>query len=235
MDFLELCQKAAELGRTVGRAPTAVTGQTGRQAMLVASVAEAWRLVQMAKHNWLFMKGQWTGALTIGQMTYVAGDGTGGTWNIPRFGEWIGDYRQHRPTTLYDPATGQADEGAIAQISWERWRRSYDIGVHDALRPHEYCLAPDSSFRVGPKPDKAYVARGEYRKAPQILADDDDVPDVPERFHMIIVYRALMLMAEGDVRVNGVMIARGKFAEMNGQMVRDLLPSINVRAERPMA
>lgn len=228
--FLELCSDLARESGAVGPAPAAVTGQTGRQLKAVEWIKHAWILIQNSKANWSFMRGEWSGPVVLNVMTYSSVD-----FSITRFGEWIGDYGTYRPVTLYDPAIGKADEGAISQISWERWKLSYDRGTHTANRPHEYCLAPDGTIRFGVKPNKTYTARGEYRKTAQVLAANLDVPDMPSRFHSIIVWRAIMLMADSDEAVEALTLARAKHTEMYGQMCRDLLPSFNVRGERPLA
>ena len=242
--FLELCELAVQHSNVVPRAPTTVVGQTGRMGKLVASVIYGWKAVQLAKANWLFLRGEWWGTMTIGQATYtpfqIAFENALNVDNAPRFGEWLGDYAGNRVVSIYDPAVGRQEENYLRQISWERWKRSYDIGVHDPNRPTEYCLAPDGTIRFGSKPDKAYVARGEYRKSPQVLGagtsgQDDERPDLQERYHMVIVWRAIMRMAEIDMRPGGLQAAKGNYAEMIGEMNRDLLPSFTVRSERPLA
>jgi hypothetical protein len=76
---------------------------------------------------------------------------------------------------------------------------SYDRGVHDASRPQIWAQAHDGSLCVGPKPDKAYVLRGLYRrKKAQRLLVDGDTPIMPEDFHGLIVGEALRLMARSD-------------------------------------
>jgi hypothetical protein len=226
--FLSLCADLARESGTISPAPTSVVGQTGRQAKAVSWIATAWRLIQNAHADWRFLKGEWSGALVPDQTTYSAS-----TWNIDRFAEWRGDRREgrcgvYRPTTLYDPDIGQSDEGELRQISYEEWRFSYDRGTHDAMRPIVYAIAPDETIRFGPKPDKAYVARGEYLKTAQILAANEDAPDMPARFHDVIWCRAIMLMSDSDEAVTALQLAQAKELELMTAMRRDLLPPITV-------
>jgi hypothetical protein len=228
--FLELCAKLTTRSGAIGTAPTSVVSQTGRQAKCVDWIMNAWELIQNLNPDWTFLREDFTSALTINTTTY-----TDSAFGITRFGEWLGDRDRYRPFTIYDPAIGVADEGEIEEISWELWRTRYDRGVQDAKRPTEYTRAPDKTFRVGAKPDKAYVVRGEYRKTPQVLAANTDEPDMPARFHDIIVWRAIMLIAEHDEAVNALQLAQSKYAEMMAEMQRDLLPHFHIGGSGPLA
>jgi hypothetical protein len=237
--FLELCQDLARESGAPAYAPSSVVAQTGRKSQIVGWVQQAWRLIQNSKSNWAFLRAEWEGRMVIGQSTYTPAQIAFTTYAMttaaPRFGEWIGDYGAHRPTTIYDLTVGRSDEGPINQISWERWKRGYDVGVTDERRPDEYCLAPDGTIRFGATPDKAYVARGEYRKTAQILAADADVPDMPARFHQIIVWKAGMLLNESDEAADGIAGFRLKYVEDLRALQRDQLPSFSTRVDRPLA
>ena len=52
------------------------------------------------------------------------------------------------------------------------------------------------SICLGPPPDGSYTITGDYFVAPSERAADIDVPvGIPTRFHMLIVYRAMMKYA----------------------------------------
>src|SRR4051812_25396411 len=106
--FLELCEDLARESGGPAYAPSTVLAQTGRKAQIVEWIRGAWRMVQNSKSNWAFLRAEFSKSLTIGQTTYTA---TG--WAITRFGEWVGDYGKYRPTKVYDPAIGLADESAL--------------------------------------------------------------------------------------------------------------------------
>lgn len=228
--YLQLAADVALLSGAAS-APAAVTGQTGRLAKVVAWTAKAWEMLQLQSPDWSFLRSEWSATLTINDDTYTATDLGIST----RFGEFIGDYGNYRPVTLYDPTIGVGDEGHINMVSWELWRTRYDRGTQTANKPTEYCLAPDQTFRLGPKPDKAYPIQGEYRKAPQILAANGDIPDMPTRFHQIIVWKAILLMNEHDEAIQGVQLAEREYQPLLQQLMRDHLPPFTVRGERPIA
>lgn len=228
--FLQLCIDTARESGAVGRAPTSVVGQTGRQEKVVSWVREAYRQLQLSQPNWCWLRASFTGTLNIGQSSYNAlGFGI-----ASRFSGWIGERPNYRPMTLYDPLIGVKDEAFIKEISYEQWRRSYDIGEQILQRPTQYCIAPDRTLRFGAIPDAAYTVRGEYRRSPQILAADGDEPEMPEQFHSIIVWAAIMLMAKHDESPTGLQAAVDTYRPLLYQLQEDQLPEVTTAAEPPM-
>lgn len=228
--FLSLCSDVARESGGAGSAPVSVLNQTGRQAKIVQWVVEAWRDIQNERNDWSFLQGEWQGQLIIGSSTY-----TGASFNIDRFAAFVGDTPGNRPTTLYDPAIGVADEGCIHQMSFQTYRTVYGRGAQLQQRSTRYCLDPQGAIRFGSTPDKQYIVRGEYRKGPQILAADADVPDMPDRFHRRIVTRAIVLMAQHDEAPAALQIWGGHDLKLRIQMVNELVPDLDVRAEGPLA
>lgn len=228
--FLELCEDVARESGGTARAPSSVIGQTGRQQKIVEWVKSAWNLIQNLQSNWSFLRAEGTGTLIANSQSY-----TGASFSLTRFGEFMGDYGSYQALTIYDSTIGRKDENALRLISYETWKRRWDMGEHDATRPTEYTIGPDQALKFGSKPDKAYLIRFEYRKTPQGLAANTDEPDMPTRFHDIIVWRAIMLMADHDEASNAMIMANGKYLELKASMERDLLPAFNLRSERPLA
>lgn len=224
--FLTLCGLLATRSGAIGAAPVSVTGQTGRQAKCVDWIMHSWELIQAMHQDWSFLQAEWEGELIASETTYTAL-----SLNIAtRFGEWKGDRMQdgrlYQPTTLYDPDIGQSGEGALQEIGYQAWRERYDRGTQTPNKPVHYCIAPDQTLRFGPVPDKAYVVRGEYVKAPQVLAANAEEPDMPVRFHSAIVDRGIILINETDGAVNDLPGAMRGFSEKLTAMRRDLLPDI---------
>ena len=235
--YLQLCTRMATRSGIIGAAPAAVTGQTGRQAKCVDWIMHANELIQNMHTDWSFLHGEISAvALTVNDMSYSGSDLGIST----RFGAFKGD-RPHpilgtyRPWTIYDNSIGVSDEVALSEISYEQWREQYDRGSHDASRPVCYALAPDQSIRFGPKPDLAYRVRGEYRKAPQVLAANSDEPDFPSRFHDIVVWRAIILAHEHDEHIPSIQMVEREYLRLLNDMQRDLLPEISAYGGAPLA
>lgn len=227
--FFELCTLLTTRSGAIGAAPAAVTAQTGRQAQCVDWVMNAWVMVQNALAEALWMQGEVSAvSLTISQLTYTATQ----LGIASRFAAWKGDRVEggllFRPWTIYDNLVGQSDETELHEISYQDWRTVYDRNTHSAARPIYYARAPDDTMRFGPKPDVAYKVRGEYRKSAQILAANGDIPEIPARFHDVIVWRAIMLIAGHDEANEAFQQASAKYNEMMLEIMRDCLPPITL-------
>lgn len=228
--FLELCADVAMRSGGTGRAPSTVVGQSSRMGKLVAWVQAAWRMWQNERTDWTYLKGEWQGTLVAHTATY-----TGASFNIDRFRQFVGDRPDYRPTTLYDPAIGVADEITIQQIVWSDYRVVYGRGSQMEQRPTRYCIDPAGQIRFGCTPDKAYTVRGEYLKSPQELLVDADIPDLPAHFHQAIADRAILLMAEHDEAGPAIQIWGAKVRAWRLDMLRELTDQVDVYAAGPLA
>lgn len=234
--FLQLCALLATRSGACGTAPAAVTGQTGRQAKCVDWVMNAWTLIQNDSTDWSWMQAEVAAtALTINDMSYSGSDLGIATRFATFLGDRIVDGIAWRPWTIYDNSIGQSDETPLREIPYLQWRTSYDRGTHTAMRPTVYAIAPDGTIRFGAKPDIAYRVRGEYRKTPQVLAANGDTPELPDRFHDIIVWRAIMLIAGHDESDPQYQQAAAKYLEMMLALQKECLPPINFGGCEPFA
>lgn len=195
--YLELAQELArESGSFDPALLTSVTGLTGRPAKVVNWVNKAYLNIQNSRRDWGWLISPWEDDLIPGSAVY-----TPQSFNLTRFSTWMTDRDWFLPVTLYDPVTGVADEGPLREVSHELWKTMYDRGDQsNFMRPVDYAISPRNEIVFGPAPDKAYVVRGQYLKGPQILVNSTDVPEMPSRFHDMIVWEAqrLMLLSDGD-------------------------------------
>ena len=230
--FLECVQTATRESRTAsGVQPSTVINQTGRLLKFVNWTIAAWKEIQNSRAHWEWMKKEFSEETSIGAPRYTANG-----WAIADFARWVGDNvaDDYYPTTLYLSATGVSDEGVIRQISWRQWRTTYGRGSQTNRRPINYAISPQNEFCVGPTPDAVFTVKGEYFETAQILAADEDIPNLPVRFHDIIPYRALILMSEHDEALTHIAACRGRYAEMMSDLQRDQLPPSYLSGE-PLA
>lgn len=193
MNFLQLCQRTAQESGTIpgDTSPSTVTGQSGRLLKVVNWTSTAWTNIQNLHDDWLWMRTEFSGNTSAGSARY-----TSGSWAIARHARWITDPHS---VTIYNAAIGVADEGEIAEIPWEAWRSRYGRGAQILNRPKEYAISPQGEMCFGPIPDATYTVRGEYQKSAQVLAANEDVPELPDsNLHTVIVWKALVLLAQFD-------------------------------------
>lgn len=190
--FLELAQEVARDSGTVpGHQPVSVTGQSGRLAKIIAYTRDAWVHIQNHRPDWPWMRAGFTGTTLPGEAAYTAA-----SWNIADAAAWL---LEPDGISAYAQELGPDDEGPLAVLPWSVWRQRYGCGPAAMGRPVAVAVRPgDGALMLGPTPGRAYVIRGQYRRTPQVLAADGDVPALPIRYHALIRWRALMLLAEHD-------------------------------------
>lgn len=204
---------------------TTVSGVTGRADKLVNWINSAWEDIQNQR-QWNWLRDDFSHALTIGTARY--GDTS---LALTRWASWVEDTPYQRVMTIYDPAIGVSDEGEISQISYAQWKGRYGRGAQETNRPRVWAISPAGELCVGPAPDKAYVLQGEFWKSPQALTVDADEPELPARFHKAIVYRAMMLLAEGDESIPTLQLAEREYQRIFASMCMACLPMLNVSGE----
>ena len=224
--FLELAQDVArESGTISGTKPTAVASQTGRELKIVEWTKQAWVTLQNLHADWRWMQKTFSG-----DTASSAGQYTPASWSITDLRDWLRDNRVtgYQPHTIFLTATGVSDEGALREISWQQWRTRWGRGSQTNNYPSEYAISPAGEFSLGPIPDDIYTVQGEYRQAAVRMTDDGDIPGMPAAFHEIIVWRALMMLAEFDEAVEQRAAAVIKYNELLEDLERDQLPVVSL-------
>jgi hypothetical protein len=223
--FLDLAKAvASEDGSMDPQLLTSVTGLTGRPAKIVNAVNRAYTNIQNSRRDWGWLVSPFEQALIPGSSVY-----TPASFNLSRFSSWMKDREWYMPVSIYDPAPGVSDETSLPFIAHEEWRMKWNRGDQSNWqRPTEYSISPRNEIEFGPIPDKAYVVRGQYQKGPQTLLAASDVPEMPARFHDMIVWEAsrLMLIADGDYQESQFPML--EMVGLRHELELDQLPEITV-------
>ena len=232
MNFLELARKTRQWSGTMSGTISSVVDQIGQAGLVVDAVAQAWDLIQTKHSSWSWLRSEFSVNLSAVTPPTEARY-TAAAFGLTRFSDWVRDRvtssDNFRSMRLYLTATGVSDESDLQEITWERWKTKYGRGTQTADRPTEWAVAPDLRLCLGKPPSAAYTLRGEYWKGPQTLSANSDTPEMPSRFHMAIVWRAILLLNEKD-EADQLVYARAenKYAELMGQLERDQLPPITI-------
>ena len=198
MTFLELVRMVARESGTVPglNQPATVTGQTGRLARCVSWTAQAYDEIQTSSPDWLFRREAFYDRVVPEGARELTAAALG-----------IEDCRQFvRPSpaahwiTLHDPEKGVSDQGRLVFIPWPEFQRRYLLAAPraDVARPQAVSIDPKGRIALYPTPDKEYRLSGVYQQTNQRLEDDNDVPEMPSQFHMVIAYKALTLLETFD-------------------------------------
>lgn len=225
--FLELAQGVSrESGTISGVLPTTVANQTDRLLAIVNWTREAWNRIQNEQANWRWMQGEFEADTIAAQQRYTAA-----AWNLSRWAEWTcSDEQTEDRWSLFRKDLGRADEGYVYFLPWDLFYRSQTRGVPQQGRPHYFTISPAGEVVFSPTPDAAYTVRALYRKTPQVLTEDGDIPECPARFHTIITWRALILLAEFDEAVTQSQAWMFNYREILSNLQRDQLPKPSIGA-----
>jgi hypothetical protein len=216
MNFLALTRRlAVEAGSSANI--SSVVAQSGEAGRMAGWTSSAWDDVQLERPDWYWMRGSFSFPTVAGDMDYSPADAGIAT----RFGMW--DTNSFRAFL-----TNRNDELKLSWLDYESFRDSYMIGPQIQSRPMYASIAPNLNILLGPIPEAAYTINGEYFKAPQTLTVDDDEPEIPAQFQMIIVYRALMLYARYEAAAEIYADAEMNYKRMLRRLELNQLPTVEV-------
>lgn len=216
MNFLQLCQRVnAEAGLS-GPGPTAVGGQVGMNGKIVAWVQAAHQDIQQKHVDWAFDWQPVSQALVAGQDRYLPADWglAVRAWN--RQGGWV-----------YATDQGRAARQALVWLPYEQFAGLPVAAPGQAQgAPLYWSAAPDRRVCFSPVPGEGLTFEAECWLAPQVLAANADVPRLPEEYHLLIVWRALMLYCGHDENAALWQQARQNHDRLIGRMEATELPEM---------
>lgn len=223
MTYLQLAQKLVEKCGISGNGPTTVVGQTGELKRVVGWINEAYLQIQEMRPNWSWMTGNVSFTTVAQQATY-----TPAQCGIADFAEWK---LSSRECTFRSSVTsvGFGSEIFMNYIDYEAWRNYYQYGNLRTSygRPLFVAVTPDKSLGFGLVPDSVgYTIVGEYFKAPTELLLDADVPLLPGRFHMLIVYLAMTYYGAYENAPDAASEGQRMYASMLRRLNQDQLPEM---------
>lgn len=213
MNYLQLVQRVhRESGRSTA-APTSVTGANERHARLCDWVADAWRNLQIER-EWRWMRTTLDVALTVGQQTY-----TGAELGATRFRRWRLDDDTYNPWLYIDGSPNTLWPLQYTQL--DEFRKLYVYRTWGATTPVAWTFDEANQLIVGPQPALAYKLRMEFWKSPTELAADVDAPDMPEEFHLLLMWRALQEVAKFDAAPEVLARAEKNHADLRTRILLD--------------
>ena len=210
-----------------GAGPASVEGQSGQTARVVDYVDEAWQEIQRSRPNWKFMRRRFSGQTQPGINTVA----------LPDSKRVAGDLiRSVDENSWFTRAPSDTTGGVLRYVDSDqrRWLEENE-GVTTGRPAYFWETATD--IRVSPTPDRAYQISGDYYVTAQSFASSDSAanktrslgqrsPDMPEQYHMAIVWLAVREIGgfEGDGNVFN--LGDANYRKIFNQMLRTETPSI---------
>ena len=202
MDFLTLCQRLRQETGIADSGPSNVTGQVGDMKRLVDWTNESWLRIQSSQASWNWMWVQSSATATVGDAVLTL------ALDVERVAYLrVGDY-------------------TLTEIDYDTYRETYQT-LNDG-RPTGYAVRPDGVFVFNTLPDQAYGVVYEYYSTPAYLVNNIDVPAMPQRFHMLIVWGALMEYALFDEANELLNKANLNYQQLFAELMRDQSPEIGL-------
>jgi hypothetical protein len=188
LTYLGIVQRAYQEAGLQNTGPTTVVGQVGRNADFVRWAATALEQIEAKRTHWDWNWRQGTFDLTAAVDTYDPVTDFGVTAGVREFvAGFEGSY-------VYLEASGVNSRQFLSFVHWPEFR-GLPIPVVPGW-PTVFTRDPAGDIRYFPRPNVALKAVHEYYLNPQVLQFDADVPRLPERFHMGIVWKTVMLYAD---------------------------------------
>lgn len=224
MSYLQLVNKLIQKCGISGNTLATLQGQTGEMARCIAWIDEAYLNIQEIEPNWDWMTGT-VSFPTVAQQQFYTPTQTG----LTDWAAW--DPRSWR---VYFNTPGIRTEVFLQWMDWEDYRDwylygnmrlTYGMPISIAQQPGDHALG------LGLIPDAVgYTIDGQYFRAPSSLALDADVPLMPARFQMLIVYLAMQYYGDYEFAPEVTQAGKTQFKQMLRRMMDDQLPPIEVGA-----
>lgn len=146
-------------------------------------------------------------------------------WQVPTEQYTVRTFLTADPTTYW----------SLDWLAYEEFQRRFIVGTVDDGQPRWWSVAPDKRLLIAPAPDNAtYSVTADYWAKPTELTADDDEPDMPEQFHMLIVWRALLEVASFDAAPEVETRAKRNLQVIWTDLIEDQAPRIQL-SDVPLA
>lgn len=203
------------------------SGMSGTVASVITTISEDARIVQwvdwatrdivLAREDWRFRRGTATAAAATAQASDPAVD-----FSLTDFVSWKKANQSYAPSA-YRVSDGESTERRLQWMTYDQFRMTFMVGSQSPGAATYWSISPEEDFLLGPAPDSAHFIRADYIKGYQGYVDDTSTPQIPERFHMLIVWRALMEYAGYDAASETYQRAEGNYRSMWTNMVQTQL------------
>ena len=200
MNFLDLCQRLVQETGIADEGPATVTGQTGDMGRIVNWINDAWLKIQSIRADWNWAWSTGTSTLTAATNTVTL------------------------PATVETIKRVSIGQGFLQALDYNDFADNYRVIQNGD--PSVYSIKPDGTLCFSSKPTENKTVSYESYATPAALVNNTDVPAMPERYHLLIVYEALRCYAQFDEAPELEKRAFLYYEEMLADLERDQLARI---------
>lgn len=223
MNYLQLINRARVECGVSGASTPLPTAQnlTGESARIANWVNSAWVDIQTAKEDWQWMRDTFQFNTVTQQQIYTPTEANVGS----TFANWKRD-------SFRCSSVGQnyQDEQLMNYMEWTTFRNLYIYATMRTTyaRPVVVTIDPDKNLGFGSIPNQPYVIVGEYYVKPTEFSSDSDAPPAvfPDRFHLAIVYRAMMFYGGYEAAPEVYQRGEAEFKRLMNRIDIDQLPTL---------
>jgi len=218
MNYLQLVNRLRRRCGVSGADATTLASLPEEMNRLADWINEAWMEIQMKREDWQWMEADFSFAPTTGTATYSPTD-----VGLTDWGNWRRDTFRNYVTSV-----GNTSDILMDYIPYEQWRNVYQFNANRNVysRPIEFTITPDKSLGFGPNCATGYTVTGRYYKTPSELSATTDTPALPTRYHMLIVYRAMMLYGAFEAAQETYAMGEQGFTQMMKILNNNQLPEM---------
>lgn len=204
MNFLDLCRRAREEVGYSGNGPASVQGQVGEMGRLVNKVNSAWLEIQQCRQDWRFMRGSFNVSISAGATEVT-----------------IAGLKEIDADSIM-----LIDGGASYQMHALTRDLMRNLGAHVGRPTH--CYSERGKIVLWPASDGAYTITGDYYRQPTLMAlENSAIPDMPEEYHLAIVWLAVKQLGAFEEAGNTYAHAAAEYRAMLDRMLQSETPSIS--------
>lgn len=209
--------------------PVTTVSQQGMFEKIVKWVADSYRDIQLRYPNWRWMRAPFSVNTVAADDTYAYGEctDTQTALAISRFASWWAHDRIDR-FKINLTSAGVSSQNWMLYLPYENFKYIYKFGVQQGQPGQPIYVAVDDNDQIiiGPVPNGIYTITGSYQRGPQILAADGDTPDLPSRYHDLIVYYAMERYATNSIAPEVLARAIREGARMMRSLEQSQLPQM---------
>ena len=116
----------------------------------------------------------------------------------------------------------------MSYLDYEWWRDGYQVGAMRTTQsqPMVVTITPAKAIGLGPTPAAGYTVTGDYYRVPTELAADLDVPALPVRFHMLIIYRAMMFYGASEAAAEVYQEGKAEYEKLLRRLNLNQMPEM---------